>query len=73
MPERCGSCGAPIVWAHNVYGKREPIDAAPVAGGNIVLVGLGEPPRAEHVKPGVGTHVSHFATCPDARKWRRRQ
>jgi hypothetical protein len=45
-----------------------PVDPEPVAEGNVVLVdglavvgGEGEP-----------RYTSHFATCPDAKRWRKR-
>jgi hypothetical protein len=68
-PGKCRSCGASITWAEMVSsGKRMPFD------GEIVAVkteqpGIGER-QIEHVDTTV--NLSHFATCPDSEKWRRR-
>lgn len=79
-PATCASCGAPIVWAETVNGHPMPVDAEARTDGNITLIEretlppvalygkvtqpeLGDPPR----------YVSHFATCPQATQWRRRQ
>jgi len=68
----CRSCGAPIVWArHAVTDRVAPIDAEPVEEGNIILDmdsltytvgGISYPPGPRH--------TNHFATCPDAARWR---
>lgn len=72
----CKSCGAPIVWASTSAGGVMPVDRDRVAGGNIVLVERDalSTPRAEIVAPDpdVPRHVSHFATCPNADRHRRR-
>lgn len=66
-PGHCRSCGAAIVWAELVTGKRMPFDRiAPVraqpslVGGRII----------EEVE--TETSPSHFSSCPDAKEWRRR-
>ena len=66
---RCRSCQAPIEWATSVKGKRMPLDAAPVKGGNITLT---EDGVAVVVAAGDGNRVSHFATCSAAARHRRR-
>jgi hypothetical protein len=43
-----------------------PLDAKPVDGGNIRIVGG----MADVGAPGSGDRVSHFATCPQASQWR---
>lgn len=55
----CRSCGAAVVWFKTDAGKNMPVDAATVLPEDLVL----ELPR----------HVSHFATCPDADKFRRKR
>jgi hypothetical protein len=71
----CKSCRAPITWvASNATGKPMPLDAAPVATGNVVVV----EGRATVLGPlellclgaGVQRFVSHFVTCPHASSWR---
>lgn len=68
MSATCKSCGDPIEWRQTPAGKRIPIDPEPVEGGNLELVGQS---IAKVVKAGTGTHVSHFATCPNASSHRR--
>lgn len=63
---RCRSCHAEILWCATVTGKRIPINAKPVQGGNIRLDGECDCIVAVIVAPGAGTHTSHFATCPHA-------
>ena len=76
----CLSCGAAVVWTVTHKGRRMPVDAEPVEDGNIRLRRDGdrvvaEYPGKEH--PGLfdeddrARHVSHFATCPQAQRWRR--
>ena len=68
----CRSCGTYVEWVETTGGKRMPVEQQ--AGGNIVLqphLVPDEPPLAVVVKPGHGTHVSHFASCPEAKQWRR--
>jgi hypothetical protein len=80
----CRSCGAAIVWAVTPEGRRMPVDADPVDGGNVLLAPAVEPggsPTAtvvgKRVQPSLfgddgPRYVSHFATCPDSAKHRRR-
>lgn len=69
---RCKSCKASILWAESEAGKRVPVEKK--EGGNLVLdgdlFGKTETPIARYVGDGKGTHVAHFATCPDADAWR---
>lgn len=69
-PDRCRSCRARIHWARTAAGKAMPIEER--SGGNLVVETdlLGDA-VVQVVEAGSGTHDSHFATCPDARKWRR--
>lgn len=87
----CASCKAPITWTLTENGKRMPIDAEPVAEGNIEIVGetrrhladggTETTPVIRVLKKGEGDtlpglsapsrYVSHFATCPDAGKFRK--
>lgn len=68
-PGRCRSCGAAIEWAELESGKRMPFDppVVPVRmQGNLV--------QGQRIIEDVDTTVTspHWATCPDAEKWRRR-
>jgi hypothetical protein len=81
----CRSCNAPIFWVEteakeNKPGRKMPLDAAPhdtakpavTPDGNIVLVGqTGDgTPIARYVGKGKGRHVSHFSSCPNAKRHR---
>jgi len=65
---KCSSCGAFIVWFRTATGKSMPVDPNPVDNGNLKLDDSG---RLVVVKPGEGTHVSHFSTCPQAGQHRK--
>jgi hypothetical protein len=56
---QCTSCGADIVWFRTSSGKRMPVDEATT-----------KPNDAEHMLD-LKRHISHFATCPEADKWRK--
>lgn len=67
----CRSCGADVEWAETVKNKKRmpfnpPIVAVRSQGS--ILEGNGR--VIEDVDTTVTT--SHFATCPDAKDWRRR-
>lgn len=65
----CRSCGAEIIWVvAAASGKRMPIDAEPVAGGNLVLNG----DQVVYVEPtDAARYISHFVTCPQSAEWRK--
>jgi len=67
----CRSCGASITWAELTSGKRHPFNGEIVAvrSQGSMLEGAGR------VMEEIDTTVSssHFETCPDAVKWRRRK
>lgn len=72
----CRSCGARITWLETDGGKKIPVDEDPVPYGNIVVIGgmahvIGTRDVSElaFVEP---RYRSHFATCPQAKEWRRR-
>lgn len=75
--DRCRSCRKPILWAETEKGRRIPIDPDPVSDGNVVLQRRDgfRPPLAivRFVIPtGDGPRFkSHFATCPEASKFRK--
>lgn len=66
---KCSSCGADIVWKITEGGKKMPIDSTPAPDGNLVFIGLGAHPVPE--KWTGERYKSHFATCPDAKNFRR--
>jgi hypothetical protein len=82
MPEipikPCDSCGAPVVWATTDKGKRMPLEAEPELAGTYELffdVGIR---RTRFVKPEdrpgrYDLRLPHWALCPQAAEWRRKQ
>lgn len=77
---RCRSCRAPIVWAQTVNGDAMPVNAAPDAGGNVMLGLERGQLKAHTLKRGQAAgaraagrelYRSHFADCPDAKHHRR--
>lgn len=71
MADVCRSCGAPILWGISARsGKSVPLDPEPVENGNLRLTGPPDFPTVIFVREG--THVSHFATCPNAAAHRKR-
>lgn len=77
----CKSCGASIFFATTDKSARTPIDFEPCDDGNL-SVSRGIPlPKAVVLRPaqaagmreaGMPTYRSHFASCPDADRFRHR-
>ncbi len=68
---QCRSCGAPVHWLMNAgSGKYAPIDAVPVLGGNVAIDLYAGIYSVLQRKPDRLAHTSHFATCPQAQKYR---
>ena len=78
----CSSCGAEIIWVRvQASGKAMPIDEWSRPDGNIrevdrgdeILVEILGRKEAQRLRDeGVPLFRSHFATCPNAAKHRRR-
>lgn len=68
----CGSCPAEIVWAETERGRRIPLDARPVADGNLALVD-GVALAATKAPSDAPRYRSHFVSCPNAERHRRRR
>ena len=71
---QCASCKADILWVKTAKDRPIPLDALPVANGNIYL---DEQERAiyrtKDTDPTIATwYQSHFVTCPDADRFRKR-
>jgi hypothetical protein len=78
---KCRSCGAEILWITTFSGKKMPVDAEKihfyagegnelfVTDGGAVVHGTRAEEGQEHTHIG---YISHFATCPNADKHRRR-
>lgn len=75
----CRSCGAPLLWVITDGGKRMPLDADPTPAGTFVVADRDRDAlRVSYVAPDAlliddpPRYVSHYATCPDADRWRKR-
>jgi hypothetical protein len=78
----CRSCHAPIRWVvSGSTGKRMPVDAEPSSKGNLYIGEKGGRPTAWIMSIGLErnrlqaegrAYISHFATCPQHRKWRKK-
>jgi hypothetical protein len=66
----CRSCGADVEWAETIRGKRMPFNPPIVAMRSQGSILEGDGRVIEDVDTTVT--ASHFATCPDADKWRRK-
>lgn len=76
IEEKCKSCGAPIFYAALApKGAITPIDWFPVINGNIACRMVKGEPHARVIKKDEdyqgNRRTSHFATCPDAKAWRK--
>lgn len=77
---KCSSCPASVIWAETEKGRPIPVDAKPVANGNIYLVHRGprKAPLAVHAKfdridgQKIPKYRAHFASCPNASRHRRK-
>lgn len=74
--DHCRSCNAPIIWTMTIKNRQMPVDAEPSNEGNITLEeqGAQRPILAVYHSvrvPSLQYHTSHFATCPDRKKWRK--
>lgn len=73
----CRSCGAAIIWGKTVAGKNMPLDAEPSDKGNMTISQDGVIAAITAASPlfadtGAARYLSHHATCPDGKKWRRK-
>ena len=69
MSERgqCKSCNAHILWVETENGKRMPLDLEPERR-FVIEAEAGADPMKARLR---NTYVSHFATCPNADRWRK--
>lgn len=67
---KCRSCGAAVRWVGKAI-----LDASPVEGGNIEIVGttVRYASKERPLFDAGPRYVSHFATCPQAKAWRKKQ
>ena len=70
-PSFCRECRTQIHWVKTPRGKNMPLDMHRVAGGNVEV---DENNQAVFVrKDGLPHFISHWATCPDADKFRKKK
>ena len=74
----CSACDEPIIWCLSEAGKHMPVDVEPVEGGNLIMSHHHPVPKVTVVSkggryPGQRLYTSHFATCPKAQAFRKRQ
>lgn len=71
--EKCKSCDAEIFWCQTSLGKWMPIDWKPMSDGNIIILdGRAIVCTNKEIMPTQPRYTSHFATCRDADKHRRK-
>jgi hypothetical protein len=70
--DACRSCHATIQWRKTVAGKNVPLDPEPHPEGNIYIDEAGVAVYATAGSRQV-MYRSHFVTCPDAARHRRRR
>lgn len=77
---RCGSCHAEIVWAKTTTGASMPLDADPTPEGNVAAHRNDQGEliarvlkAGDEVAPWEHRGTSHFQTCADADKHRKKK
>jgi len=76
----CRSCGAKVKWIQLESGKWNPVDpelisSADCEHGDIMVTEDGEVRKIDHSENDYEVfdgYVSHFSTCPEADKWRKK-
>jgi hypothetical protein len=74
----CRSCRAPVDWAKDPAGKLVPVDPGERANGNLAVQEVAGVTHVRYLRKdgvlsdGERRTTSHFATCPQADKWRGR-
>ena len=75
---KCKSCGAEIIWVPTVGGKNMPCDPTPIPyresqeGKHTIVTSDGRVVKAKvDLTSDTFGYTSHFATCPNADKWRK--
>ncbi len=79
-PERakCRSCGAEIIWVKTANQRLMPLNAEPDPKGNLILLN-GVPTLVQRdlydkpLEEQGPRYTSHFVTCPDADKFRKKR
>lgn len=75
--DQCGSCGAEVIWCTTTRANLMPVNREPAPDGTITIEDCGGmTPLAKVLTVAqrfgrTNLRTSHFATCPDAKSWRR--
>jgi len=64
----CRSCGQKIVWLKTINKKNIPVDVPKFEDGELMHEYI-----TTSVEFNPGNMTSHFSTCPDAKKWRKKK
>jgi hypothetical protein len=73
MTNHCQSCGTAVVWRKSAQtGRVAPIEADPNPAGNCYVNDDGTYTVGPCDAPGSPRYLNHFATCPQAARWRRK-
>ena len=67
----CRGCEARVLWAHT-GARLMPVDPLPVDNGNVELSEVGGQLVAKVVAVGPGKFQSHFVTCKQAERFRKK-
>ena len=65
----CSACGAEMFFATTPQGKKIPLNKISKKG--IVLLEVGDPNERRKVAVVADVYESHFATCPNAKDFRK--
>lgn len=69
----CSSCEAPIIWKTTMRGKPMPLDPKPVKDAHLFVDGdTVKDDRTYPAPANAKRYETHFATCPNAAKHRKR-
>lgn len=71
---KCRACGASIFFARTATGKSVPLDAEPAANGNYCIDadGVARVVKKDEAPSYSSLFLSHFVTCPDAQRFRKK-
>lgn len=71
---KCRACGGSIFFAPTAAGKSVPLDAEPAANGNYRICddGIARVVKKDEAPSYSSLFISHFATCPDAQRFRKK-
>ena len=74
----CRGCGAQILWTRTSSGKAMPCDPNPIffargGGPETFVTPEGKVERGKRSKEGQVGYISHFATCPYSKRFKKKE